>query len=84
MVIEYLDNEARSAKKAEEVLTRACDKLNNINACYNLAVLYRLGDIDFPPDPAKQQTYQAKTAELSKTQNIDLKERLKNKGIGTW
>ena len=33
----------RDTVKAESLLIKACDNYSNINACYNLAVLYKKG-----------------------------------------
>ena len=38
-----IDDTLRNPKRSEEYLLKACDKYNNINACYNLAVLYKNG-----------------------------------------
>lgn len=33
----------RNPEKAVKYLSKACDSFNNVNACYNLAVLFKLG-----------------------------------------
>ena len=43
IIVCVLDDTRRNPKKSEEYLLKACDKYNNINACYNLAVLYKNG-----------------------------------------
>ena len=40
----YIDDIKRNPVKSEEYLVKACDKYSNINACYNLAVLYKNGN----------------------------------------
>ena len=55
----------RDPKKAETLLKRSCE-LNHAPSCHNLAVMYKLGDINVLPDPQKFEVYRARTLELQK------------------
>lgn len=43
MYVDLYKLDARDPPKAVGFLTKACDQCNNINACYNLAVLLKNG-----------------------------------------
>jgi TPR repeat protein len=54
---------ARDPKKAQEYFTRGCDA-NHGPSCYNLAVMYKNGDIGVPKDEAQFEKYKKITNEL--------------------
>ena len=56
----------RDPKRAASLLELACNG-GNPPACYNLAVMYKIGDEGVPEDKAKSEEYQKKTEELVKT-----------------
>jgi len=56
----------RDPKRASKLLELACNG-GNPSACYNLAVMYKIGDEGVPPDAAKSKQYQERTEELVKT-----------------
>lgn len=56
----------RDPKRASKLLEVACNN-GNPSACYNLAVMYKIGDEGVSPDAAKSKEYQERTEELVKT-----------------
>jgi hypothetical protein len=56
----------RDPKRASQLLELACNS-GNPSACYNLAVMYKIGDEGVPPDAARSRQYQERTEELVKT-----------------
>ena len=63
----YINKETSSAyrnpAKAAALLKTACNS-NHAPSCYNLAVLYKHGDTDVPPDLAQHESYRLKTQAL--------------------
>mmetsp|Transcript_29542 Transcript_29542/g.42251 ORF Transcript_29542/g.42251 Transcript_29542/m.42251 type:complete len:327 (-) Transcript_29542:179-1159(-) len=55
----------RDPKRAKSLLELACNS-GNPTACYNLAVMYNIGDEGIPSDQPKSEEYQKKTEELVK------------------
>ena len=55
----------RNPSRAISLLERSCDG-NHASSCFNLAVLYKKGDVGVPPDTVKFAHYQKKTKELVK------------------
>jgi len=54
----------RDAKRAEELLKRACDTGAHVTSCHNLAVMYHQGDDGVPADPGKADIYAKKTESM--------------------
>lgn len=66
----YLDpkNTAhRHPAKAVDYLTRSCERSNHAPSCFNLAVLYKKGDVGVPADQKKFEHYKATTNALIKS-----------------
>ena len=57
----------RDPRKAVEYLERACEGQDG-KSCYNLAVLYKLGDKGVPPDMGKFREFATKANEIIKTE----------------
>ena len=55
----------RNPHRAISLLERSCDG-NHASSCFNLAVLYKKGDVGVPPDVDKFAHYKQKTKELVK------------------
>ena len=55
----------RNPSRAISLLERSCDG-NHASSCFNLAVLYKKGDVGVPADAEKFAHYQKKTKELVK------------------
>jgi len=66
----YADNlnvsTVRDPKRAEYFLLKSCD-LNHAASCFNLAVMYKNGDVGVSADPKKFEAFKEKTLELRKT-----------------
>ncbi len=54
----------RDPVRAKELLDLACMERGHAPSCYNLAVMYGMGDDGVPKDEEKAQVYQKKTEEL--------------------
>eukprot|EP00522_Entomoneis_paludosa_P001184 CAMPEP_0172470778 /NCGR_PEP_ID=MMETSP1065-20121228/67258_1 /TAXON_ID=265537 /ORGANISM="Amphiprora paludosa, Strain CCMP125" /LENGTH=181 /DNA_ID=CAMNT_0013228821 /DNA_START=150 /DNA_END=695 /DNA_ORIENTATION=+ len=54
----------RDAKRAEELLLRACDTGAHVTSCHNLAVMYHQGDEGIPADKEKADKYAKKTESM--------------------
>jgi TPR repeat protein len=71
-------NKDRNPVKALEFLRKACTG-NHVPSCYNLAVIYKLGDTGIPVNIDKHEEFKAKTWELKKVYGL---KNDKIKGIG--
>ena len=53
----------RNSKRAEELLTQACETGAHVTSCDNLAVMYMHGDDGVPVDREKAEYFKKKTQE---------------------
>ena len=63
LVFAFTVNKERNPKKAIPFLERACSA-NHAPSCYNLAVLYNLGDVGVEKNEKLYNEYKVKTTEL--------------------